>query len=1464
MPDTNNRYEQKGQPPLLTATFEKGRSHTGAGIPVVAIGASAGGLKAFIEFLESVPEKSGMAFVLIQHLAPDSKSLMAEILGARTHMEVREIQQGDVLERDCVYVNPPGHDVSLSGDTLSLRVHPPGHKTGLPFDIFLHSLALERGARAMCVILSGMGHDGSKGLRTIKRSGGFVIAQSPEDAGEDGMPRSAILTGDVDAVLEAAQAPAALMNWNTLASQRHSGGIEPGANPVPGWLETVLDIILERTGADFRLYKPGTLIRRITRRMAMTTPSNTQGTDYLKFLLSSPEECEALAADLLINVTRFFRDPQVFELLERDVIPDLIRNNQLDRPVRVWIAGCSSGEEVWSIAMLLREAIAEDGRGVRLQILASDTDPDALAAARAGIYPASIASDISSPRLARFFVADDRGYRICDDLRAQVVFSAHNLLSDPPFARLDMISCRNVLIYLGPEAQSKIISLFHFALLENGILLLGTSETAGDMTGRFDVISKTARIYRQRRRIRAAGPAPAEEMFEGETVAKRFLQDVDPSPDHRFAEISRRAVARFYTPASVLVTRAGECLYFLGPIEQYLEVLAGSAKLDILPMVPLSHRAALRAAITSAGPDLPLIQVPGTKTALRGETTNFMTDIRYTGDEANDLILITFRPAPDIDRLAAPRAALSADEQAAMRLLEISGLSQELDHTTQLLERALETGQEIRRDSLRLNEEYQSTNEELVTSKEELQSLNEELTVLNSQLQEALERQRTTSDDLKNVLYSTHVATLFLDTDLHIRFFTPATKSVFGVIASDIGRPLADLRSIALDPSLIDEARAVLTTAEIVEREISTPSGEWFLRRILPYRSHNDTIEGVVITYVDVLERHNATEGLKSAIRQAELAMIAKTRFLATASHDLRQPLQTLTFIHSLLGSGIAGTETAPESQQLIDRMEHAIGAMSGMLNTMLDINQIEAGIISYELEDIPVAEMLADLYAEYQYHAEAKKIQLRLVPSSAVIRSDRRLLQQMIRNLLSNAIRYTDQGYVLIGCRRRGTGLRIEIWDTGIGISEDELPSVFGEYRKINTRGRNPSEGMGLGLSIVQRLADLLGHRIHARSAPERGSMFSIEVPMSLPQPREPHLARSGQKRAAVSPRPGRTAKILIAEDDPDLRELLTFMLKKSGHSVVAAASLEAALAAAGQHGRAPELLIADYNLPNGQNGLDLALTLNRSIAPDMRVIILTGDISAKTEGLILGNGFRKLIKPVSQEDLETEIQVALSGAVARPEPDKRPRMANAAAPQVIILDDDEVFCETISSLLRAENVRTASFASGESFLAKLLELTAHGEPVCLLLDAYLGGISGFDVLATLSRSESTVRTIMITGQSDVAMAVRAMKAGALDFIEKPVDAPSLRLAIDRALETGRDSVAKAALKAQALQTIEKLTVREREVLERILLGDPNKNIAADLGISQRTVESHRASVMRKTGCKTLPALVRLSVRAS
>ncbi|MDP1555757.1 MAG: CheR family methyltransferase, partial [Hyphomonas sp.] len=675
----------------------------GPPIPVVGIGASAGGLQAFLHLLEAVPENAGMAFVLIQHLSPTHESMMAELLGASTHMTVRQIDHDMPVERDCVYVNAPGLDVVLSGNMLVVSERPQHKPERLPFDLFLQSLAVERTGRAMCVVLSGMGHDGSKGAKAIKHLGGFVIAQDPGDAEADGMPQSAIDTGDVDAVLTAPLIPAALMNWNSLPAQTLRAREKTAAETVPDWLSRIVKILLERTGTDFSQYKPGTLVRRITRRMSMLSATILEGTDYIKILLDNPAECEALAADLMINVTRFFRDPEVFEYLEHHVLPELVSNHDAERPFRVWVAGCSSGEEAWSLAMLLREAIDADGRKIRLQILASDIDADAIATARAGLYPSSIAKDISPQRLARFFTPDERGFRVRDDLRSQTVFTVQNLLSDPPFARLNMVSCRNVLIYLGPEAQAKVIAHFEFALIRQGILLLGASETGGDISGRFEVVSQPARIYRRLGRPRQAEPGSESTSKNGAPEPPDFFLNADSMPEVHFADVCRRAIAQHYTPASVLVNRQGTCLHFLGPVDEFLDVPEGSASLDILPMVPQSLRSALRSAIAEVGPERRFIQLPALSTQPSGQQKVFTTDVRYAPDETVDLVLITFRQfqTPDQTTELAPDSPSASD---ALRLAELAGLRQELAHASRLLALAQESERKTRREHVRLNE----------------------------------------------------------------------------------------------------------------------------------------------------------------------------------------------------------------------------------------------------------------------------------------------------------------------------------------------------------------------------------------------------------------------------------------------------------------------------------------------------------------------------------------------------------------------------------------------------------------------------------------------------------------------------------------------------------------------------------------------------------------------------------------
>src|ERR1700722_16268593 len=456
------------------------------GLFVVGVGASAGGLDACKGLLAALPGPIGVAFILVQHLDPTHESMMVDLLADHTSMVVQQAGDGMPIERDHLYVIPPGAYLSVAAGALQLSQPQARHGARLPFDFLLHSLAAELGARAACVILSGTGADGSLGLQAMKARGGLVIAQDPKEAGYDGMPRNAIMTGAVDLVLPVAEIPDAL--------RRRSAAEDPDAPR--DWLSEIIDLLRTNTAHDFTLYKPGTLQRRIERRVAMGATDSANMDHYIQTLRRDPSELDLLAKDLLINVTSFFRDPLVFTVLADKVIPDMVRSHAPDRPIRVWIAGCSTGEETYSLTMLLREEIAEAKLGIKLQVFASDVDPDAIAIAREGLYPESIEADVSAARIARFFSKEDHRYRISPELRASVVFTVQDVLADPPFSRLDLVSCRNLLIYLRPYAQAKVVSLFHFALREGGVLLLGSSESAGDIEGRFEVISKPERLYR--------------------------------------------------------------------------------------------------------------------------------------------------------------------------------------------------------------------------------------------------------------------------------------------------------------------------------------------------------------------------------------------------------------------------------------------------------------------------------------------------------------------------------------------------------------------------------------------------------------------------------------------------------------------------------------------------------------------------------------------------------------------------------------------------------------------------------------------------------------------------------------------------------------------------------------------------------------------------------------------------------
>ncbi len=705
--------------------------------PIVALGASAGGLNACCKLLDVLPAASGMAFILIQHLDPNHESLLVDLLAEHTKMAVRQAADGMLIEPDHLYVIAPGTYLSIGNGALHVAEPQARHGARMPFDYLLHSLATDRGRWAICVVLSGTGADGGLGLRTIKDNHGLVIAQEPEEADYNGMPRTAIMTGAVDLVLPIARIPAALHDYQLRLGQSDSGSAAlPGDDKALDSLPALIELMRTKTNHDFRLYKPGTLLRRIERRMGMTPGQPNSMTRYEEILRTDEDELNLLVKDLLINVTGFFRDAQVFDVLAHTIIPAIVGDQAPDQPIRIWTAGCSTGEETYSLAMLFLEEIAATNPKLRLQVFASDVDPDAIAIAREGLYPATIANDVSPDRLSRFFSSEDHRYRVSSDLRASVIFTVQDVLADPPFSRLNMVSCRNLLIYLQPEAQAKIIALFHFALRAGGILLLGKSETIGNADDRFEGILKAERLYRHIGRSRPGQFGFLKDMVGA--VSSAASPDRAGQPALRqiaLADLCRRLVMETYAPAAVMINRRHECLYSLGPTDRYLRVAPGPATLDLLSMARQSMRSKLRSAIQQAIQRNARVVIAGGRMAPDSPDL-FSIAVQPVRSDGEDLLLICFVDEPNIE----PKAAQPSKPGDAPK---ISELERELAATRTELQGAIhnlevwnEEQRAVNEEALSIQEEYQSTNEELLTSKEELQSLNEELTALNSQLQE--------------------------------------------------------------------------------------------------------------------------------------------------------------------------------------------------------------------------------------------------------------------------------------------------------------------------------------------------------------------------------------------------------------------------------------------------------------------------------------------------------------------------------------------------------------------------------------------------------------------------------------------------------------------------------------------------------------------------------------------------------
>ena len=872
------------------AEDESPDSQQSSSFPVIGIGASAGGFEALEEFLAHVPEQCGMAFVIVQHLDPTRKGLMPELLQRGTRMKVMQVKDRTQVRPDRVYVIPPNKDMSILHGVLHL--FEPSEKRGqrLPINFFLSSLAQDQRQQAIGVILSGMGSDGTMGLRDIKGKGGLVVVQEFSSAKFDSMPRSAIDAGLADIVAPARELPGRIIEYLKRVPHAAAPDTEIESKN-SGSLEKILILMRARTGHDFSYYKKNTLNRRIERRMAIHQIDKTAS--YVRFLNENPEELDLLFKELLIGVTGFFRDPEVWRLLRKKNLPELLANHPT-RLLRAWVAGCSTGEEAYTLAIAFREVVEQHapGKNFKLQIFATDLDRDAINKARQGVFSENISEDLTPEQLSRYFTEEKGGYRIRAEIREMVIFSPHSLIMDPPFTKLDILCCRNLLIYLAPEMQKKLFPLFHYSLNPDGILVLGNAETTGNFTGLFATVCGKSRVYQRLDTIVRTENVEFPSSF-ATGMSKEPNALAARKPHLNLQAQAEQLVLRRHAPPSVLVNELGNIVHISGKTGKYLEPAAGKANLNIFAMARDGLRHELSSGFQKALHEDGPVTLRGLSIGTNGgrQHADVIIEQLSETEPLAGLVMIVFRdiatPAepekqPKRTKGGAPHPRLEELE------LELRQNREELRNTREQMQTSQEELRSTNEELQSTNEEMQSTNEELTTSKEEMQSLNEELQTVNSELQEKLDELSQSNNDMKNLLNSTEVATLFLDNDLKIRRFTTQATKIIKLIPGDVGRVVTDLASELLYPELREDSQEVLRKLGSMEKQVHTRDGNWFSVRIMPYRTLDDRISGVVITFWDITDSKTLEAELQEMKTALENRLAGKSTELDEAKTKLK------------------------------------------------------------------------------------------------------------------------------------------------------------------------------------------------------------------------------------------------------------------------------------------------------------------------------------------------------------------------------------------------------------------------------------------------------------------------------------------------------------------------------------------------------------------------------------------------
>jgi two-component system CheB/CheR fusion protein len=856
--------------------------------PIVGIGASAGGLEALEQFLHNVPVNSGMAYVVVQHLDPTQKGMLPELLQRISKMKVFQVKDRMKIEPDFIYVIPPNKSMSLLKGVLHLFDPVESRGLRLPIDFFLRSLAVDQKEFAIGIILSGMGSDGSSGIKAIKENNGVVLVQEPETAKFDSMPRNAIDSGLVDIIAPADNLFLKLITFLThIPLVKSKLDIEVKDKSA---FEKIIILLRTHTGNDFSLYKKNTVYRRIERRMGIHKIDDIYS--YVHFLQENPKEIQILFKELMIGVTSFFRDSPVWEKLKETVIPALIEKQKTSSVLRAWVPGCSTGEEAYSLAIIFKEVFekVKPYDGLSLQIFASDLDTDAIATARKGLFSANIATEVSPKRLSRFFTKTDDGYRINTEIRETIVFAQHNIIMHPPFTNIDIITCRNLLIYLDTELQRKLLGLFYYSLNPEGILLLGTSETLGIQSHLFYQVNAGMKIYK-----RSVSQLIPEQFDFPSSFSRPKLASIENRlPEKSIMNIQTLAdqlLLQHFSPAGVLVNENGDILYISGRTGKYLEPAVGKANLNIFAMLRPGFQNDFAMAFRKAVMKKESVVLHRVKIGTNGGTIIINVNIHWISkpETLYGKLMIIFTDLPPAPA-EAPSKITGKNPKVSIRELE---LEEELQHSREEMQNVLEEMQtsqeELKSTNEELqstNEELQSTNEELTTSKEEMQSLNEELQTVNAELQSKVDEFSRVNNDMKNLLNSTDIATLFLDKELNIRRFTNQATKIFKLIKSDIGRPFTDQVSNLIYSDLAIDALEVLRTLIFIEKQIPAKDGRWFNIRIMPYRTFDDRIDGLVITFINISESKLIEEELNEILQGYRLFLNSSAEIIIKLSTD--------------------------------------------------------------------------------------------------------------------------------------------------------------------------------------------------------------------------------------------------------------------------------------------------------------------------------------------------------------------------------------------------------------------------------------------------------------------------------------------------------------------------------------------------------------------------------------------------